>query len=265
MCDRRRQAGAWMALVSLVLYTALSAVPAGAQSSAPEPAAEASFDRARELRGQGQFDQALTALDDLMQTHGSDDEVARRIFNERVFTYLSKRNAALTVDDQDALYNDALAEAEKALTRFPDLTADGALYPPDVALIYDSLRQKMFGSVELTANPDSSDVYMNGELVGKTPLSLRYVPVGSYDLTFMQNGYRNRDVGVDVTASAVAQREVVLAKNRGTVWWLTRVVIPAALVAGFVYYATSSDASDQPLDPEPLAPPPPPPPPPPSP
>jgi hypothetical protein len=235
--------------MSFALGVALSTVPAGAQSSASALSAEASFDRVRELRGQGQFDQALGVLDSLMQSNGSDDDVARQIYNERVFTILSQRNAALTVDDQDRLYNDAVAEAEKGLARFPDLNADRAHYPPDVALIYDTLRQKMFGSVELTANPDSSDVYMDGKLVGKTPLSMRYVPVGSYDLTVSHDGYRQSDVSVDVTPSAVVQREVALGKNRGTVWWLTRVVVPAAVVGGIVYWATQGDETTPTTDP----------------
>jgi hypothetical protein len=248
-----------VALVSFALGIAFSTVPAGAQTSASEPAAEASFDRVRDLRGQGQFDQALSALDELMQSYGSDDDVARRAFNERVFTILSKRSAALTVDDQDALYNAALDEAKKGLTRFPDLTADRALYPPDVALIYDTLRKQMFGSVELTANPDSSDVYMDGELVGKTPLSLQYVPVGSYALTVAHDGYRQSEVGVDVTPSAVVQREVALGKNRGTVWWLTRVVLPAAVVGGLVYWATRDESTGETPPPDPLPDPPDPP------
>jgi hypothetical protein len=251
-----------LALVSLVLHTALSAVPAGAQSSAADPAAEATFKRVRELRGQGRFDQALSTLADLMQACGGDDDVARRIFSERVCTFLCGRNAALEADERDVLYESALAEAEKALSRFPDLTADPGLCPQDLTAFYDRLRQKMFGSVELVATPDSSEVLLNGEPVGKTPLSLRYVPVGSYDVTFTHEGYRHRDVGVEVTASAVAQREVMLDKNRGAVWWFTRVVIPAAVVAGFIYYTLSTSASDEPADPEYLAPPPPPPPPP---
>ena len=109
----------------------------------------------------------------------------------------------------------------------------------------------MFGSVELTATPDSSEVYMDGELVGKTPLSMRYVPVGSYELTVSHDGYRQTEVGVDVTPSAVVQREVALGKNRGTVWWLTRVVLPAAVVGGLVYWATRDDSTDQPPE-EPL-------------
>lgn len=243
----------------LALGIALSTVPTGAQTSASEPSgAETSFDRVRELRGQGQFDQALSVLDGLMTSDGSDAAVARRIYNERVFTILSQRNAALTVDEQDRLYNKAVAQAEEGLTRFPDLSADRALYPPDVALIYDTLRQKMFGSVELTASPDSSDVFMNGELVGRTPLSMRYVPVGSYDFTVSHDGYRQSDVSVDVTPSAVVQREVNLGKNRGTMWWLTRVVVPAALVGGIVYYATKSDETTPTQDP-PLPDPPPPP------
>jgi hypothetical protein len=258
MCDRHRRAGAWVALVSLCLSITLTTVPAVSQTSASEPAAEASFDRVRELRGQGQFDQALGALDDLMQSHGSDGDVARRIFNERVFTLLSKRSSALTVDDQDQLYTEAVAAAEKGLTRFPDLTADRQLYPPDVALIYDTLRQKMFGSVELTTKPDSSEVYMDGELVGKTPLSMRYVPVGSYELIVAHDGYRESDVGVEVTPSAVIQREVTLGKNRGTVWWLTRVVAPTLLVAGIVYYVGTNNGDGEeipPVLPEPPDPP----------
>ena len=253
MCDRRRRAGAWLALVSLLLSIPLTTVPAGAQSSASEPSAETSFDNVRELRGQGQFDQALSALDDIIQSHGSDEAVARRVFSERVFTYISKSNAALTIDDQDRFYDEALAEAEKGLTRFPDLSADRQLYPPDVARMYDGLRQKMFGSLEITATPDSSDVFMNGDLVGKTPLSMRYVPVGSYDLMFTHDGYRDRDVAVDVTPSSVVQREVVLGKTRGTVWWLTRVVLPAALIGGIVYYVANDDepTGTEPLDPLP--------------
>lgn len=231
------------------------------------PSLDETFAEVRELRAQGDFDRAITLLSDLIREHSHSEEVLRKAYNDLVFTHLSKRNATSDPAEQDSLYADLITSAEDALTRFPDIEARTQEYPPEINLIYQTRRALMFGSVEVTANTDSSRVFLGpksgaGEDTyhGITPLKLRYIPVGDYQMTVTRSGYKDRVVPLTVGPSAVVQREVTLSKERTKKWWLTRVVTPVVVGAAAVVAVVVGSEDDTPADTtQPLAGPPPPP------
>lgn len=50
--------------------------------------------------------------------------------------------------------------------------------------------QKGFGSIQITSRPDAQ-VYLDGDFMGETPLTLNKIPVGSYVLKLSREGYRD--------------------------------------------------------------------------
>jgi hypothetical protein len=218
------------------------------------------FEEVRALRSQGRFDQAIQLLERFVEERTESDEILRRAFNELVFSILSKRSMASDVEEQDRIYREAVSRAEQALTRFPDLTADRIAFPPDIDLIYDTLRKSMFGSLEVTAPLDSCRVFVNDVYQGTTPLSMRYHPVGDYTLTVTKSGYVDRETPVTILPGRDLQLEVTLNPQRGKKWWLTRVIAPVAAVAAVVVALVlpgDDQPSEEPAEPLPEPPPPP--------
>ncbi|MGB9597398.1 MAG: PEGA domain-containing protein, partial [Candidatus Poribacteria bacterium] len=50
--------------------------------------------------------------------------------------------------------------------------------------------QKGFGSIQITSKPDAQ-VYLDGDFMGETPITLTKIPVGSYVLKLSREGYRD--------------------------------------------------------------------------
>ncbi len=228
---------------------------------------EETFARVRELRAQGDFDQAITLLSEVIREHRQSEQVLRKAYNDLVFTYLSKRKNTSDVAEQDSLNTDLIGCARDALTQFPDLEAATPEYPSDVNLVYQTLRTLMFGRVEVTSNADSSRVFMRAEgdatedlYRGITPLAIPYVPVGDYLVTITCSGYKDRVVPLNVGPSALVQREVTLSKERTKKWWLTRVVAPVTASAAAIVAIIVGAQDDTPTETsKPLDGPPPPP------
>lgn len=227
--------------------------------------ADEAFARARELRAQGEFAQAVELLSEVIKQHSQSDQVLRKAYNDLVFTYLSQRNASADSTTQSDLQAKMIKSADEALRRFPGLQASTQEYPPEVGLIYDTRRALLFGRVEVTSTADSSRVFLRAKdsqeaYQGITPLTLQYVPVGDYSLTVARSGYKDHEVPLTVGPSAIVQREVTLSKERTRKWWLTRVVVPAtataAIVTAIVINNQGSGSTDTT---QPLADPPPPP------
>ncbi len=53
-----------------------------------------------------------------------------------------------------------------------------------------SASQKGFGSIQITSKPDAH-VYLDGDFMGETPITLNKIPVGSYVLKLSKEGYRD--------------------------------------------------------------------------
>ena len=154
------------------------------------------------------------------------------------------------------IYPAATEAARAALQRFPDLSADPVYFPPRINEVYDDLRGRMFGALNVATKPDSCRIYLDGEFVGFSPLRLEYVAVGHYDLNVSRTGYHDESIPVRIEPGRPTSVPLSLQKERGKGWWLMRVG-PAALVAGALLAVQLSQ--DSPAEPVPLPGPPPPP------
>lgn len=183
------------------------------------------------LRTQGEFQQAIDLLHQIIAEHAEEEDILRRAYNDLVFTYFLNNDAS-----------GAREQARSALTRIPDLAADPVEFPPRVNETYDDLRQQMFGSVAVT-KPEEAQVLLDGELQGESPLFLDLVPVGVHDLRLVKEGHEEYDEQITVDPNGRHVFEVSMKRNRSTGWWLVRgaVVVGAGVAVAALASGSSSD------------------------
>lgn len=209
--------------VSAGLLTAFVLMIFGPPAAFADPEDRTIYDKFEDvssLRSQGQYDQAIELLRGIITEHAESEEILRRAYSDLVFTLLSKQD-----------FDTAADIASEALYRFPDLTADPVYFPPTVDEVYDDLRDRLFGALNVATRPDSCQIFLGDELVGLSPLSLRYVRVGEYALKASKPGYNDELTIVRIESGHPTSVPLSLQRDRGRMWWLVRVG-PAVLVTG---------------------------------
>ncbi len=198
------------------------------------------FQEAITLRGNGEYESAIEKLMEIIEEYTASDEVLRLAYHHLVWTYQEQDNMAL-----------ARQSAHDALERFPDLSADKKLFPSFINGYYNELREEMFGSL-MIPEPEGCRVFLDEELVGETPLDLRLVRVGEYDLTLTKSGYQDYTERIEIQPNLKSEKTVSLERKRGVMWWTYRVgagVVAVGLLA--LTLSGGDDPSPEP-DPEPL-------------
>ena len=231
---RRRFVPDFPILIAL-LWTLVAFVPAPRLARAQEAADDTvyrRFDEISAMRANGEFDRAIDVLRGIIQEHEHSDEISRRAHNDLVFTILSKRSIASNDEARRALDAEARTLATDALRRFPDLVADRHYFPAEINLIYDDLRETMFGEVHIETSPANCRVRIGDAYEGTSPISIAYFPVGTYRLEISRDGYTPRAATLAVIPGGLVQREISLSKRRGRKWWLVPTIAGAAIVAG---------------------------------
>ena len=218
----RRAIGLWLT-ISLALMVTCPPIAVSQPAEGPDDVTIYDwFEEVSSLRSQGKYDDAINVLETIIEDYAGTETVARRAYNDLVFTLLSKR-------DEDA----AAISAREGLARFPDLTADPVYFPPSVNQVYDQLRAEMFGGLNVATKPDSCRILLGDEFVGFSPLTLEYVPVGEYLLNVTRPGYKDESTPIRIQPAYQTNVPLSLAKERGKAWWLMRVG-PAALITGLL-------------------------------
>jgi hypothetical protein len=100
-------------------------------------------------------------------------------------------------------------------------------------------------------------VSLDGEHLGRTPLSIHHVPVGGHRLLITMDGYRDYSKEVEIKPGTDHRIEdVQLSRIRNWWWWTSRVGGPAAalfavgvLTGGGGEAGSEEDALPKPPDP----------------
>lgn len=71
------------------------------------------------------------------------------------------------------------------------------------------------GNLYVSTTPSNADVYLNDKLVGKTDSTIRGIPAGEYDVTFVLNGYANATYSVLITPKKTVSIVVPLQRPMG--------------------------------------------------
>ncbi len=204
------------------------------------------FDEVIKLKVDGEYDQAIDMLQEIITEYSNSELVLRRAYNHLVAIHHEKGDTG-----------SAVRTAREALERYPDLTAEQDWFLPAINDYYDQLRKEMFGSLTIE-DPKDCRVFLNSEHVGTTPLHLALVRAGEYDLTLAKSGHHDYTGRVLIRLGVSLKENVSLKRKRGKWWWLTR---SAGAVVAVVALAVGLSGGDEPVEPppDPLPPPPDPP------
>jgi len=84
------------------------------------------------------------------------------------------------------------------------------------------------GKVKATSNPDGAEVYVNGEKMGQTPVTLRLKTKGEYSIEIKKDGYKSQTFKV---TNKVGAGWIVL----DVIFGLVPVIVDAATGSWYVF------------------------------
>ena len=203
-----------------------------ASDNADDLGISARFDRVS-LRGQGEYDQAIEMLRNILEEGERAEDISKRAYNYLVITVW------------DASDKEAAAQlAEEALLLYPDLDADPLIFPPKLNSLYAEVRGNIFGSLHIESDPEFCNVFLDGSSAGRTPLDSAYVRVGTYRLVVSRSGYADYSKTLEIRPGTDLRIEDIrLSRVRNWWWWTWRVGAPvAAVVAGGMAVASRGGA-----------------------
>ncbi|MBN1292333.1 MAG: PEGA domain-containing protein [Candidatus Latescibacteria bacterium] len=83
---------------------------------------------------------------------------------------------------------------------FKDYKTEITINGESAWIVYE-LERILYGHLTVESDPDSSDVYLNNEKIGVTPLVNKVIPCGSYLLTIKKTGYQTHESSCEITGS----------------------------------------------------------------
>ncbi|MBI5510020.1 MAG: PEGA domain-containing protein [Deltaproteobacteria bacterium] len=100
----------------------------------------------------------------------------------------------------------ARATLERLLTVAPDYAPEDAVFNPQMMGVFASLAAKLgdstFGEINVTVQPPGAAVFLDGRLVGSTPLTIKEVRKGRHIVTATARGHGRQSKNVDVKPRA---------------------------------------------------------------
>jgi len=168
-----------MVFRSIVLGWLLCILPGMTAAQPARIDTQERFQELLDLRAAGRYREAIRLLDDILTDFAGDEMVLRRAYIELVYSHLldTDKNAADTA-------------AQTALRQFPDLVLDPLLVPAMVGDLSARIRNTLFGTIIITAKPDSCAVTLDNQPVGYSPLVIEHATAGEHTLQVAKPGYR---------------------------------------------------------------------------
>jgi hypothetical protein len=233
----KRSAAAFQVLVCLLLLFQNSSLLADSREDpgAPQTAgASGTLAEIEQLKLEGEYEKAIALCRAAIAEFSDSDAVLREAYNYLVFL------PTLMGEDSEEF-------AREALTRFPDLVA-GDNFPDMLNHGYDGLRRRMYGSLVVNVEPDSSLVFLDGGFMGKAPLDIAYLSVGNHFIEVSHEGFEAHADSIAIEAGEQHVRSIILNEQGGGFPWL---IAAAGAVVGVVVVLVSggddAPAADDPL------------------
>lgn len=198
-----------MRLLVLVLLSAcLAALPLSlaAQSAEDQQRAAQLVDDGMALFSAGSFAEAAIVF---QEAYNLDPDAVLMFNIGRAHQEMGDLPTALDVFERLAASSDDPEVRDAAANRLAALRTEliGQGYDPDTVTSEQYVPR---GSLLITAVPEDTSVYLDGEFVGVTPLDIPYVDAGSHTLRLVSDGYHPLQATVDVTGGPTTIRRYEL-------------------------------------------------------
>jgi len=99
---------------------------------------------------------------------------------------------------------------ERLLTLNPGKEFDASLLTKEFYELIEKVRTERFGSLFISTGEENADAYINGEIAGSTPLTVDYIPVGTYKIGIISAGSDLVEKNVTVLPSQTTKFDTVL-------------------------------------------------------
>lgn len=216
-------------LAALVI---LASVGAYAQA---DDAVEQKFDDVVNAIIDRDFERGAALSREILESHRESAEISMRAYNHLLWVLFEQAGTIVELEEQQKIRDVIREAAREALLRFPRITA-GEDIGNSFAINdrYIAEREKLFGQLRISCEPDSAMVYIDEKPYGTFPFYEDYYRAGTYTLRVTAEGYNEHVEEFAVEANRPNSIAIVLSPHRGRWWWLSRVGAPIAAATGVV-------------------------------
>jgi tetratricopeptide (TPR) repeat protein len=137
---------------------------------------------------QGAYDVAIVRLEGALSKLEDKEKKADALF------YLSISYFALK---QIEKVKELLTEMFKLK---PKIEPDLELSPQEFITLWEEVKKENLASLSIETNPDKVDIYLDGERIGKSPLKLKDLLSGEYNVRLEKDGYQSMEKFVTLVA-----------------------------------------------------------------
>jgi hypothetical protein len=253
----------WIRLLSIALAigTALAPLAATAQTAIPDSAAAAppSIERARELISNGEYDEAILILKDVIKL--GDRAMLGEAYLLRIKAHVYLGNHFKFQDQGRVTADLQYREAESLVAEVLGIRElrhlqPSATDPPEMVRAFADVRNRLFGAFRVTElSPAHAVVILDGDTLraaaGDSLPSDVDLRAGKHLVVVRAVGYKDVTDDVTIDPGSTLARGYTLEKRRGTMWYATRSAGTLGVVGGLIALLAGKEGSkttpEQPL------------------
>ena len=98
---------------------------------------------------------------------------------------------------------------------------DRRVVSPKVVELYEQVKKENVGTLSLSTDPPGAEVYLNDDLISRTPVSGRAVMGGTYKLRLVLKGFQEHQEDLILNPRSELKRDIKLTPNRRTLQFIT--------------------------------------------
>ncbi|OQY28272.1 MAG: hypothetical protein B6244_07655 [Candidatus Cloacimonetes bacterium 4572_55] len=137
----------------------------------------------------------------------------------------------------------------------PDFVSDEE--DSDLTRFLSEIKKEMLNTIRVTSQPEGAEVYVDDQLVGRTPITVKDIDPGLHFFKFKKDHFQNMEKSLYIEPTTINRLEVNLenARSKKWIWYLVGPVILGSAVATGLAITGGKDSDKLPLLGEPPPPP----------
>ncbi len=149
------------------------------------------------------FEKAITELKKAIDLNPKDKKDLVEAYEYLAFTYIGLND-----------FDKAQEAFKNSLQIDPALQLDPTYHPPKIIKLFEQVREKIVSSLAIISTPDKAQVYLDGQLKGKTPLELDAILSGSHQVKLIKDGYEEWNEEITLKPREMGKVIVTLKSKR---------------------------------------------------
>ena len=102
-----------------------------------------------------------------------------------------------------------------------DYQIDRKMVSPKVIELYEQVKKENVGTLTLSTEPPGAEVYLNDDLISRTPLAGHAIMGGTYKLRLVLKGFQDHQEDLILNPRSELKKEIRLVPNRRTLQFIT--------------------------------------------